>query len=114
VTSQLRTYDIKLGEMEGWLKLFREKVVPLHRKYDIPVRAAWVDRERSQFIWVRELVGTGTPEQQEERYRNSEERTRIIGDEPSRFIENMDVRVVEQVFVLETPLPKGAGDAAPG
>lgn len=96
--SQLRTYDIKQGEMEGWLTLFRDKVAPLHAKFDMPVRGAWVDKERSQFVWVREFMGTGTPEEQEQQYRSSEERARVIGDEPSRFIERMEVRVVEPVF----------------
>ena len=93
--SQLRIYDIKQGEMEGWLELFREKVMPLHEKFGIPVRTAWVDNERSQFVWVREFVGTGSAEEQEQRYRDSEERARVIGDEPKRFIEAMEVRLVE-------------------
>jgi hypothetical protein len=82
MTSQLRTYDIKPGTMDEWLVLFRDKVVPMHEKYGLPVRAAWVDHERSQFVWVREFVGEGTTEAQEQRYRASEERTRIIGDAP--------------------------------
>src|SRR5579859_7260104 len=73
LTLQLRIYDIKQGEMEGWLRLFRERIVPLHEKFDMPVRAAWVAPERSQFVWMRELVGSGTAEEQEQRYRNSEE-----------------------------------------
>lgn len=97
MTLQLRIYDIKQGEMEGWLQLFRERVVPMHEKFDMPVRAAWVAPERSQFVWMRELVGSGTAEEQEQRYRNSEERAQVIGDEPKRFIEQMEVRVVEPV-----------------
>ena len=95
---QLRTYDIKPGAMDDWLILFNEKVVPLHAKYGIPVRAAWIDRETSTFIWVREFVGVGTAQEQEMRYRASEERTRLIGDEPKKFIENMAVREVEPAF----------------
>jgi hypothetical protein len=95
---QLRIYDIKQGEMEGWLELFREKVVPMHAKYDMPVRKAWVAPERSQFVWIRELIGTGTPEEQEKRYRESDERAEVIGDEPKRFIEGMEIRVVDPVY----------------
>lgn len=98
VSLQLRIYDIKQGEMDDWLKLFHERVAPLHAKYDMPVRGAWVVPDRSQFVWFRELVGTGTPEEQELRYRESDERAQLIGDEPKRFIENMEVRVVESVY----------------
>lgn len=96
--SQLRIYDIRQGMMDGWLELFGDKVVPMHSKYGIPVRTAWVDRERSQFVWVREFLGEGTAEEQEKRYRASDERARVIGDEPAKFIENMEVRVVEQAY----------------
>ena len=95
---EVRTYDIKPGAMDEWLVLFRDKVVPLHEKYGIPVRAAWVDHERAQFVWVREFVGEGTAEEQEQHYRASEERTRVIGDAPKAFIVQMEVREVEPVF----------------
>lgn len=95
---QLRIYDIKQGEMEGWLKLFHEKIVPMHAKFDMPVRGAYVAPERSQFVWMRELIGSGTAEEQEKRYKESPERAEVIGDEPLKFIEGMEVRVVEPVF----------------
>lgn len=98
MTTQLRTYDIKPGTMDEWLVLFRDKVVPMHEKYGLPVRAAWVDHVRSQFVWVREFVGEGTAEEQEQRYRASEERARVIGDAPKAFIVQMEVREVEPVF----------------
>ncbi len=53
--SQLRIYRIKDGQMENWLKFFHEKVVPLHRKFGIPARAAWLDESTSEFIWVRDF-----------------------------------------------------------
>lgn len=100
---QLRIYDIKQGQMADWLKLFEEKVAPLHRKFDIPVRQTWVDHEHSQFIWVREFVGVGTREEQETRYTSSEERAKVIGDEPKRFIEKMEIRVIEPVLESVRP-----------
>jgi hypothetical protein len=98
VPSQLRIYDIKRGLMDEWLAFFRDKVVPMHRKHALPAHAAWVDWERSQFVWVRTFTGEGTVEEQEERYYASAERQAVIGDEPRRFIENMQVRAVEQVY----------------
>lgn len=99
--SQLRIYDIKPGLMDEWLGLFHDKVVPMHAKYDIPARVAYVDRERSQFVWVRTFAGTGSVEEQERRYYATPERAEVIGDEPKRFIERMEVRLVEQVFPSE-------------
>lgn len=101
VVFQLRTYKIKPGLMDDWLELFHDAVVPLHEKYGLPVRTAWADRETSTFTWVRELTGEGTAEDQEARYRATEERARVIGDRPKAFIESMVVGEVERVFPVE-------------
>ncbi|RAM36737.1 NIPSNAP family protein [Arthrobacter globiformis] len=95
---ELRTYDIIAGGMQDWLTLFAGKVVPMHEKFGMPVRAAWVDEGRSQFIWVREFIGSGTLAEQEARYRASPERAEVIGDEPRKFILNMQVQVVAKAF----------------
>lgn len=95
---QLRTYQIKPGLMDEWLALFHGGVVPLHDKYGLPVRTAWVDRETNTFVWVRELTGEGTAEEQEARYRATDERTRVIGDRPAAFIDSMVVREVESAW----------------
>lgn len=95
---QLRTYQIKPDLMDDWLDLFYSAVVPLHEKYGLPVRTAWVDRKSSTFTWVRELTGEGTAEQQEARYRATDERTRVLGDRPKEFIDSMVVREVERAY----------------
>ena len=97
VTVEHRTYEIVPGAMDAWLVLFREKIVPLHEEFGMAVRGAWADRETSSFIWVREFVGEGTAEEQEARYRASERRAAVIGDEPKAFIVSMSVRRVETV-----------------
>ncbi|MGY1641983.1 NIPSNAP family protein [Geodermatophilus sp. SYSU D00703] len=98
--SQLRIYDIKRDLMDEWLAFFQAKVVPMHDKHGMPAYAAWVDRERSQFVWVRTFTGEGSVEEQEKRYYESDERQAVIGDEPKRFIQAMQVRVVERVHPL--------------
>ena len=95
---QLRTYQIKPGLVDDWLELFHGAIVPLHEKHGLPVRTAWMDRENATFTWVRELTGEGSAEEQEARYRASDERARILGDRPKEFIESMVVREVERVF----------------
>jgi hypothetical protein len=98
VTLQLRSYQIKPGLMDDWLSLFHSAVAPLHEKYGLPVRGAWVDRQSNTFTWVREFTGEGTAEEQEARYRSTDERARVLGDRPKEFIESMVVREVERAF----------------
>jgi len=51
--AHLRVYTVNKGQMDSWLQLFREHLVPLLREHDIQVDGAWVNDERTQFIWVR-------------------------------------------------------------
>ena len=51
--AHLRTYTINKGQMDDWLKLFHEKLVPLMAEHGIKVESAWVNDERTQFIWIR-------------------------------------------------------------
>lgn len=95
MASQLRIYTIKQGQMDNWLRFFRDKVVPLHRKFGMPARIAWVNAEDSEFIWVRDFRDDEPIETQEQRYVNSEERKQQIGDTPKQYVEGMVVRVVE-------------------
>ena len=51
--AHLRTYTINVGQMDSWLTLFHEHLVPLLKEHDIRVEGAWVNDARTQFIWVR-------------------------------------------------------------
>ena len=51
--AHLRTYTIKEGQMDSWLKLFKEKLIPLLDEHDIKVEGTWVSEDETQFIWVR-------------------------------------------------------------
>ena len=51
--AHLRTYTINRGQMDNWLTLFHEHLVPLLREHDIGVEGAWVNDARTQFIWIR-------------------------------------------------------------
>lgn len=99
--SQLRIYRIRDGQMENWLKFFHEKVVPLHRRFGIPVRAGWINAPASEFIWVRDFADGEPVEEQERRYVAWDERRKIIGDEAKTYIDSMEVRVVERAYMGE-------------
>ena len=51
--SQIRIYTINKGEMDNFLKHFKEDIKPLHEKIGVPIVGAWVNRPQNEFIWVR-------------------------------------------------------------
>ena len=51
--SQIRIYTINKGEMDNFLKHFKEDIVPLHEKLGVPIVGTWVNRPQNEFIWVR-------------------------------------------------------------
>ena len=51
--SQIRIYTINKGEMDNFLKHFKEDIKPLHEKIGIPIVGAWVNRPQNEFIWIR-------------------------------------------------------------
>jgi NIPSNAP protein len=51
--SQIRIYTINKGEMDNFLKHFREDIVALHEKIGIPIVGTWVNRAQNEFIWIR-------------------------------------------------------------
>ena len=51
--SQIRIYTINKGQMEAFLKHFKEEVVVVHEKIGLPIIGTWVNRPQNEFIWVR-------------------------------------------------------------
>ena len=51
--SQIRIYTINKGEMDNFLKHFKEEIMPLHEKIGVPIVGSWVNRPQNEFIWVR-------------------------------------------------------------
>jgi hypothetical protein len=51
--AQLRVYTINKGEMEAFLKHFKEEVMPAHEKVGYPIVATYVNRPQNEFIWLR-------------------------------------------------------------
>jgi hypothetical protein len=51
--SELRTYTINKGAMDAFLEHFEKFGGPLHAAVGIKIEATWVNRDRSEFIWIR-------------------------------------------------------------
>ncbi len=50
--AHLRTYTINKGMLDSWLKAFEGLIQPM-AEAGIKVESAWVNEERTQFIWIR-------------------------------------------------------------
>lgn len=88
---QVRWYLIGDGLLGEWMRLWRERVVPLRRECGFRVGAAWVDRERNEFIWVLSYEGREGAEEAERRYRAA---ARDL--DTGRYVRERRVQVVEQ------------------
>jgi hypothetical protein len=95
MVSQLRIYRIRPGLMEEWQELFFGTLVGLHELVSINVAAAWTNPlDPDEFVWIREFRSLGSVEQQESEFFATPER-RALGDVRGKFVEQVDVRVLE-------------------
>jgi len=51
--SQIRIYTINKGEMDAFLKHFKDEIMMLHELIGVPIVGTWVNRPQNEFIWVR-------------------------------------------------------------
>lgn len=98
MVSQLRIYTINRGMMESWLKLFQERIRPIHDRLEIRVESTWVSAEKIDFIWIRSFASTEDIAVKEAEYFNSPER-KALGDLPTSHIAKMEVRVIDPAFI---------------
>ncbi len=97
MVSQLRIYTINKGMMDSWLKVFDERIRPLHEQKGIPIGATWVNAARTEFIWVRSFENEDVIAQKEAEYYGSPER-KALGDLPGTHIAKTEVRVIHPVL----------------
>jgi hypothetical protein len=98
MVSQLRIYTINRGMMDSFVRLFEENIRPLHDKLGIPVESAWVNEDRTEFIWVRSFNSKEEIAQKEAAYFSSPQR-KALGDKPQTHIAKIEVRVIESALV---------------
>ena len=51
--AQIRIYTINKGELDSFIKHFKEETKPIHDKVGWPIVASWVNRPQNEFIWIR-------------------------------------------------------------
>jgi NIPSNAP protein len=96
-TTQIRTYTIREGNREEWLRRWRERIVPLRRKFGFEIVGAWLDDEWGQFVWVLTYDGPETFEEVNDRLWASPEGLALERD-TDEYILSWEMRTVEQIY----------------
>jgi NIPSNAP len=93
-TSQLRMYVIAEGQMDGFVREWRERVVPLREAHGFRVVGAWTIPETNGFVWV--ISHDGDFAAADTAYSTSDER-KALDPDPARNIESVDTRLMRPV-----------------
>jgi NIPSNAP len=96
VAAQLREYTVKPGEMDAWIKEWREHVVPLRRAFGFHVVGAWTIAEVDEFVWIIRYEGQKSWRDADADYYNSPQRKALQPD-PARHLAHTRARMMEDV-----------------
>ena len=93
--SQIRIYTINKGEMDNFLKHFKEEITPLHERIGVPIVGTWVNRPQNEFIWVRNYKDKADLEAKGKAFQAEVAKSGIkLGSNVAK----MEVREVESAF----------------
>lgn len=90
--AQIRIYTINKGELDTFIKHFKEETKPLHDKVGWPVVASWVNRPQNEFIWVRTYENAADLEAKTKAFRQA---VADAGITLGTTVAKMEVREVE-------------------
>ena len=93
--SQIRIYTINKGEMDNFLKHFKEEIMPLHQRIGLPIVGTWVNRAQNEFIWVRTFTDTTDREAKGKAFQAE---VAAAGIKLGGNVAKMEVRDVETAF----------------
>lgn len=97
-TVQIRVYDIRPDRLDEWIEKFHEQIVPLRRELGFEIPGSYVDRERSQHIWVIAHDGDESAfEDANAAYWESPKRTELDVN-PDDFLIDSETRTVDSVL----------------
>lgn len=96
VIAQLRIYTVNKGQMDSWLKTFKEEVAPLVKQHGMGIAGTWVDRERERFVWIRTYQDEADIEKKESAFYNSPEWKQIV-DRVRGHLARREISVIEPV-----------------
>ena len=93
MTSQLREYTVRPGEMRQWIEEWRSKIVPLRLKHGFEVVGAWTVEGTDQFVWIVSYDGPQSWQDAESNYYQSAER-KAIDPDPARHLAHTQTRLM--------------------
>ena len=93
--SQIRIYTINKGEMENFLKHFKEDIMVLHQKIGVPIVGTWVNRPQNEFIWVRTYKDKAELEAKNKEFQAA---VAAAGVKLGANVAKMEVREAESAF----------------
>lgn len=93
-TTQIRTYTIRQGLLEEWARQWRDLVAPLRLTMGLEIEGAWLDHERSQFIWIISYAGEDSFAEANARYWAAPER-KALGLDPSQYLIDHETQEVQ-------------------
>ncbi len=92
---QLRMYTINKGQMDEFLKIWREGVCRVREKHGFKVQGGWIPEGETRFFWLMSYDGDDW-DKAEEAYFNDPERKNMTPS-PSSFVAHMELRFVNFV-----------------
>ena len=93
--SQIRIYTINKGEMDNFLKHFKEDIVSLHQKIGVTIDGTWINRPQNEFIWVRSYKDKAEMEAKNKEFQAA---VAASGIKLGGNVAKMEVREVESAF----------------
>lgn len=96
MTSQLREYTIKPGEMDEWIQEWRSHIVPLRVKAGFKVLGAWRVDGTDQFVWIISYDGPNEWKDADADYYTSPER-KALNPDPARHLASTTQRLMSPV-----------------
>jgi NIPSNAP len=95
VIAQVRIYTINRGEMDAFLKHFKEETMPLHERVGIPIVSTWVNRPQNEFIWIRTFENE---QERDARIKAFQDAARAGGVVLGGNVAKMEIRETEAAF----------------
>jgi hypothetical protein len=93
--AQIRIYTINKGEMDNFLKHFKDEIESLHKNIGVPIVGTWVNRPQNEFIWIRSYQDRAELEAKNKEFQAA---VAAAGVKLGSNVAKMEVREVESAF----------------
>lgn len=91
--AQLRIYTVNRGKMDGWVRWFNDKVMPIATQAGHHVLGPWVNEAKTEFIWIRTYQNAEDAKAKDEAFSNSAAWKAISG-EAAEYVAKIEVTVM--------------------